>query len=337
MKTMRSLVITILILMSMNLFAQYPEAEISNGILTAKMYLPDAEKGYYRSTRFDWSGAIYSLKYSGHEYYGTWYDRIDPKIINWVFQGSEIVAGSASALCGPVNEFQLPLGYIESKPGETFIKIGVGVLRRIEGNYNRYVPYDVLNSGKWSVKKGADQIEFTQELTDPNTGYAYLYRKLIRLEKGKPGMVIEHSLKNTGSKEIKSQVYNHNFIVIDKQAPGPDLTFKVPYKIKATQTPKKELAEIRDNQFVYLKQLSGEDEAVAVFTGFSNDIKDTEIIIENHKVGAGIKISGDRPLIRGILWSLRSVIAIEPYMDIDIKPGEEFTWKNIFDYYTLKN
>ena len=42
----------------------YPEAEITNGILTARMYLPDAERGYYRSTRFDWSGAIYSLQYA---------------------------------------------------------------------------------------------------------------------------------------------------------------------------------------------------------------------------------------------------------------------------------
>ncbi len=33
----------------------FPEAEISNGILHARLYLPDSEKGYYRSTRFDWS------------------------------------------------------------------------------------------------------------------------------------------------------------------------------------------------------------------------------------------------------------------------------------------
>jgi len=325
----------LLIFSTTALLGGYPEAEISNGQITAKMYLPDPVNGYYRSTRFDWSGAIYSLQYKGHEYYGPWIDRIDPRVINWVFRGSEIVSGPCSALSGPVNEFHTPLGYNDSKPGGTFIKIGVGVLRRGEGNYDRFAPYEVLNSGKWSVRKEKDLIEFTQELTDPNSGYAYLYRKVIRLEKDKPGMVIEHSLKNTGTREINSNVYNHNFIVLDKQAPGPDFTFRVPFQIQVTQAPKKELAEIKGNQIVYLKQLSGEDEAVVVFQGFSNDIKDTEIIIENKKVGAGVRITGDRPLIREILWSIRTVLAIEPYISIDIKPGEEFTWKNIFAYYTM--
>jgi len=119
------------------LAAEFPQAEISNGQIAAKMYLPDAKDGYYRSTRFDWSGAIYSLQYKGHEFYGTWYDRIDPKVINWVHQRQEIVSGPCSALCGPVNEFQTPLGWNEAKPGETFIKIGVGVLRKGEGSYNR--------------------------------------------------------------------------------------------------------------------------------------------------------------------------------------------------------
>ena len=36
--------------------ADYPEAQISNGVLQVKLLLPDAQKGYYRGTRFDWSG-----------------------------------------------------------------------------------------------------------------------------------------------------------------------------------------------------------------------------------------------------------------------------------------
>jgi hypothetical protein len=31
-------------------------------------------------------------------------------------------------------------------------------------------------------------------------------------------MLIEHSLKNTGKRAIQSSVYNHNFVVLDKQA-----------------------------------------------------------------------------------------------------------------------
>ena len=33
-----------------------PEATISNKMVTAKLYLPDATNGYYQATRFDWAG-----------------------------------------------------------------------------------------------------------------------------------------------------------------------------------------------------------------------------------------------------------------------------------------
>jgi hypothetical protein len=314
--------------------AEYPQAEISNGQITAKLYLPDATNGYYRSTRFDWSGAIFSLQYQGHDFYGPWFDQIDPKVINWEHQGSNIVSGPCSALMGPADEFERVLGWNDTN-ATTFIKIGVGVLRKGQGNYNRYSPYEVLNSGQWTIKKENDSIEFTQELSDPASGFAYLYRKTVRLAKDKQEMEIAHSLKNTGKREIQSNVYNHNFIVLDKQPPGPDFTFQVPFQIQNTRPPNKEFAEVHGNEVVFVKQLSGRDEVPVFLQGFSADPKDTEMVIENKKVGAGLKIIGDRPLTRDLLWSIRSVLAIEPYIAIDVQPGDEFTWKNTFDYYTL--
>jgi len=315
--------------------AAFPQAEISNGQVTAKMYLPDAHNGYYRSTRFDWSGAVYSLEYKGHDFYGPWYDTIDPNVINWIFRGSEIVSGPCSALMGPVDEFATPLGWDDAKPGGTFIKLGVGVLRRGQEPYNRYFPYEVLDSGKWSVSKRPDSVEFSQELSDPTSGYGYLYRKIVRLAKEKPELVIEHSLRNTGKRAIQSSVYNHNFVVLDRQPPGPDFTFRLPFEIKATRLPNEELAEVVGNQIVYRKPLSGEDQVAVPIQGFSDNASDTEIVIENKKVGMGLRVVGNRPLIRDLLWSIRTVLAIEPYIAVDVQPGNEFTWQNTIDYYTV--
>src|SRR5262249_21299784 len=194
---------------------------------------------------------------------------------------------------------------------------------------------EVVDSGKWSVKKERDSIEFTQELSDPASGYGYLYRKVVRLAKGKPEMVIDHSLKNTGRRPIESTVYNHNFVVLDKQAPGPDFTFKVPFQIQASRPPNKELIDVRGNELVYAKPLSAEDQAVVLIQGFSDRAEDTEIVIENRKVGAGMKIRGDRPLVRDMLWSIRTVLAVEPYIAVNVQPGNEFTWKNVIEYYTM--
>lgn len=315
--------------------AEFPRAQITNGQVTAKFYLPDAKNGFYRSTRFDWSGAFSSLQYRGHEFHGQWFDRIDPKVINFAFQGSEIVVGSCGALQGPVDEFQTPVGWNEAAPGGLFLKIGVGVLRKTDGVYNRFFPYEIVNSGKWTVKKHKDSIEFQQTLSDPERGYGYIYRKVVRLVKGKPEMVIERSLKNTGRVALKSSVYDHNFVALDKQPPGPDFTIRFPFQIQADPQQGKELTEVSGDQITYKRPLTGQEEAVVFVKGFTDSVSDTQIVIENKKAGAGIKISGNRPLMREFLWSIRSVLAVEPYVAIDVQPGGEFTWNNTYQYYTL--
>ena len=123
--------------------ADYPEAQISNGILYVQLLLPDAQSGYYRGTRFDWSGAISSLQFKGHEYFGKWFDRYDPKIHD--------------AIMGPVEEFLtngMGLGYEEAKPGESFVKIGVGAIRKPEEPaFRQFETYDIADHGKWTIQQ----------------------------------------------------------------------------------------------------------------------------------------------------------------------------------------
>lgn len=47
-----------------------PFADISNGQLHARLWLPDPKNGFYRGTRFDWSGSVANLEYHGHTYFG---------------------------------------------------------------------------------------------------------------------------------------------------------------------------------------------------------------------------------------------------------------------------
>lgn len=315
--------------------ADYPQAEISNGAIRAKLYLPEVKSGFYQGTRFDWSGVIFSLEYKGHNYYGPWFDRREQNVRDFTYVGNEIVAGPCSAVTGPADEFQTPLGFDEAKAGDTFVKIGVGALKKTAGNYSAYALYEIVNPGKWTVRKRGDSIEFTQALTDPGSGYAYVYKKTVRLAKGKPVMTLEHRLKNTGKRAIKSTVYNHNFLTLDKRSPGPDFTIEVPYQIQSRRPPNKDLAEIRGNRIVYLKTLENRDTVATPVLGFGETAKDHEIRIENAKAGAGMRIVGDRPLSNNALWSIRSVLAMEPFVALAIEPGAEFSWKTTYEYYTL--
>src|SRR6266849_5750963 len=164
--------------------ADPPQAEISNGAIDAKLYLPDAERGYYRGTRFDWSGVIPSLRYQGHEYFGQWFERYDPK--------------THDAIAGPVEEFlthDAGLGYADAKPGEGFIRMGVGVVKKPdEPAYQRFKTYEIVDPGERTVPRRLDSIEFTHRLaSEPR--YAYTYRNTVRLAKHQPVLTLEHSLR----------------------------------------------------------------------------------------------------------------------------------------------
>ena len=41
--------------------AEPPVVEISNGTIRATVYLPDPVNGFYRGTRFGWSGVVRSI------------------------------------------------------------------------------------------------------------------------------------------------------------------------------------------------------------------------------------------------------------------------------------
>jgi hypothetical protein len=57
--------------------------------------------------------------------------------------------------------------------------------------------------------------------------------------------------------------------------------------------------------------------------------------VENRTLGAGMRVTGDRPLASMALWSIRSVLAIEPFIAIAVEPGGEMTWEYTYSYYAL--
>ena len=246
--------------------AEFPQTEISNGVIKAKFYLPDAEKGYYQATRFDWSGVISSLEWNHHNYFGVWFSKYDPKLHD--------------AITGPVEEFRTGmsgLGYDEAKVGGTFIRIGVGVLRKPDdGPFQQFKTYDIVDSGKRTVHTAKDSIEFTQELADPSSGYAYLYRKTVRLVPGKPQMVIEHTIKNTGKKAIETNVYNHNFFVMDEQPTGPDFTVRFGFKpvpVEGFRGP----GEFKENDLHFTRELQSGESVFGEIRGFGDSAKDFDL------------------------------------------------------------
>lgn len=303
-----------------------PQYELSNSTTTIVLHLPDPAKGFYRGTRFDWAGVIAELQSQGHTYFDQWFSRVDPTVHDFTYDGSHLVVGPCTGATGPVEEFTA-LGYDEAKAGGTFVKIGVGVLRKPEeAKYDSLHLYDIVDPGKWHIRKEKHSVEFTQDVHDASSGYGYHYEKAVELATDKPVLTIKHQLTNKGALPIRTEIYDHNFLSIDRQAPGPDVAIRFPFQLVPVLAPEKDLAEFRGNQVVYLRTLTGEDRVYGIMRGFGESPDDYNIRIENAHLGAGLTIVGDQPLKRVAVWSIRAVFAVEPFIEISAGPGQTATW-----------
>ncbi len=153
----------------------YPKVELKTKGLKMTVYLPGAEKGFYRGTRFDWSGVIGPVEFAGRKLFGPWKATHDPT--------------NYDDILGPVEEFSIerPLGYDEAKVGEAFLKIGVGELvKPKEARYDFFRKYKIVKPGRWEVKRNGDEeIQFIQEVKAAN-GYGYRYVRTVCIDSEPP-------------------------------------------------------------------------------------------------------------------------------------------------------
>jgi hypothetical protein len=296
--------------------SQPPQAEISNGIVRARFYLPDSVNGYYRSTRFDWSGVMPSLEYAGHSYFAYWNPAKYSPTLN-------------DAIVGPVESFG-PLGYGEDS---TFTEIGVGDLARpASGAYSPFRYYPIRDAGRWEVRRRKRQVRFRHTLT------GYVYTKTVSLTKGKAQLVIEHRLRNTGTSPIETDVFDHNFFVTDSQtiAPGIELKFRFPLSWEQARG-LGELAAIRGDSISILRPFGEHESVYAVLHGYGATAADYDIRLENHITGAAVRIRADRPFSKLVYWGSVKTLCPEPYIHVSVAPGETFSWTLYYDFYTVNH
>jgi hypothetical protein len=293
-------------------FSRYPSVEISNKEVKMKVYLPDADKGLYRATRFDWSGVIGSVQYKGHEYFGYWKSTHDP-----LFHED---------LSGPVEGFiEAGLGYADAEPGGRFVRIGVGVIEKAdEPEYNWRKTYKIVDHGRWKIEQGKDWITFTHEVQCDN-GYGYEYEKRIQLKND--GFIIAHQLRNTGSKAIETDQFNHNFFMIDGEASGTAFKISFPYDI-STSDDTKGMLEIKDKEISFLRDLAGDDAVFVALTGYGPDAEDHQVTVLNQKSGAGATFQVDRPLHRMVFWSCATTLSPENFIWLSVEPGAKESWNS---------
>lgn len=295
---------------------EYPSHTISNGVITARVYLPNSEKGFYRASRFDWSGIIYELKYKGCDYFGQWYPKHNPE--------------TNDAICGPVEEFG-QIGY--NGTGEEFLKIGVGGLRKsLKKEYDRFFFYEMTNSGEWVINRTNCKIEFVHSIKDV-AGYSYKYTKSIELIEGEPELVIKHTLENTGGELIKTDVYNHNFFTIGHRPISSDVIVKFPGRVdEASYSKEKGIVNIDKDKIVFKRKLAS-NESVMLWNVQKETVAHSPVSIENQELQAGVTISSDTEYAKIHFWASERVCCPEPYINVEVAPHKKVSWEFKYAFY----
>jgi hypothetical protein len=306
-----------------------PSKTLSNGIISAKVYLP-VPFGFYRATRFDHAGMITHVTYKGQDYGRYWFVKTSPEVKNFTYDKDGVVAHNNNVAAGPVEEFG-ENGFEAAGRGGRFLKIGVGILQRDNDSYDRFHTYPILNAGKRTTSATNSSIRFTQEVAGDPSGYGYRYAKTVRLVPGRPEMLIEDRLTNIGRKAIDTTVYNHHFLTL---APGnAGIELQAPFTLTPDKPLPADVIKFDGSRMIYLRGLTGQEQVAGWLTGYGASARDNDFRVTNTVSGYGVRMRADLPVSKLLWWSIPATLGIEPYMDIKLKPGESKSWTYTLDYY----
>jgi hypothetical protein len=298
----------------------YEEVTLKSSRLKATLYLPDPQKGYYRGTRFDWSGLISKVEFDNHTFFCEFKQEHDPL--------------NHDDICGTAEEFGIESApsYSQAGPGEPFIKIGIGVLERGDASqYSFWQRYKVLTPGEWKIVQASDRIEFKQSLVGPK-GWSYEFTKVIQLAPESPSLKITRRLANTGTETIDTDHYGHNFLRIDNVAEGTNYTLEFPFQPRfGADSRSQGCLEIKGHSLVFTRNLDSGKDIWVRLEGFQGK-QDNEIKVVNHLTGAAMTISGDQPLSKLVLYSSGGALCPEPFVKLTIPPGQSREWTTTYQF-----
>src|SRR6202007_1075045 len=146
----------------------------------------------------------------------------------------------------------------------------------------------------------------------------------VRLVPGKAQMVIEHELKNTGTKAIDTSVYCHNFLTLGTDSETVSTT--PPSNITAAKPFTPGAAEVSGKTIRYLRAVKEGESVTSPISGFGSAVSDYDFKVTNTKSGFRQRIRAAQPLSRINFWSIRTNVSWEPYIAISLKPGESKKW-----------
>lgn len=273
----------------------------------------------YNYSRFDWTGKITAVIYK-----------------NIAITTKEKLKNQNDSIDGKgfYNEFgiEIPIGFDEINEGEWFHKIGVGILKKDHEPYYFNKNYEI-QAAVFKVNTTPNKISINCEAPNVN-GYSYHLKKEIELLQN--GFFIHYQLKNTGTKTISTDEYNHNFITINNELLDENYVLKFPFSLDATLfdaivNPKENMV-INQQEFSF-KNSDQEEFYFSNLSGGKAVTASWELI--NKKAKLGIRETGSFKTSKINLWGSKHVISPELFYELKVMPGETINWSRTYQLFEL--
>jgi hypothetical protein len=229
---------------------------------------------------------------------------------------------------GLASEFDLvtsPPGYKEAKPGEPFLKVGVGTLKKEGGNYRFFQNYEPVKLAATRVKWGEDTASFEQQIADAG-GFGYTLTAVVSVKKRT--LTVDWTLTNTGEQQLTTDTYTHNYFAFDGATVGPDYVLAFPFDF----TPGK----LRVGQ----KQVGRELHFIAPLEKPINlgaktpaDYQGPNACTVRHtSSGLGIDVLTSVPGPRTAIHAFAGALCPEQFIHIELAPGQSRSWTRTYTF-----
>ena len=311
----------------------YPETRLENRVLRVAVLTPDLVRPFVGGVRFDRAGVVRRVMYRGHVFF----DRI---LRPEVRPGDP--AHFESGAIGTAGEFgtTAPTGFADAKPGETFVKIGVGELRRTDTDeYGFYKTYSLVAAGTWKTafaqRDGKTfRVVQTHEL-HAGRGYAYRYETVIELPRADaPLLRITRRLQNTGQKTIQTDHYTHHFAGMDTAPIGADYVLRFPFRAAASVPFDPEAVDfaVREGETVVAPRAVLTKAIYGELAGYPAKPSAHAVVVANRASKTTLHISGDRAPCAIHVWGTDRVLCPELFVPVRVVAGQETRWVTTYRF-----
>lgn len=231
---------------------------------------------------------------------------------------------------GLIDEFGISgvgtLGYDQAKPGEPFLKIGVGLVQRLDDKpYQFWTKYPVTKLAESAPPTiTPDAVTFQQDATMGD--YAYHYVKSYRVNTDKQQLVISYQITNTGKLPMRFDQYNHDWSLLADPPVGADYSLAADFQIPVPNAP---WLKLENNRLLLTQTI-----AKPSYQPFDRQAPadKNRLVLRNDRTGKSIDISGDFPIARFALYVQPDAICPEIFFAAELKPDQTASWNRTYSF-----